>query len=152
MSVDNLSKEIKDFEKMTKAVFTLSDAVRDGLLKKQTVKELDTSIELKKKEIEGLDKEKASVKATITSEKAKAKVIVSDAKKKADDIVSQANEDSAAAVKEAKAKVAAERQKVKELGVSIQKLQEDESSIKLSIVKEEKKIGSAKEKLRSLLG
>jgi hypothetical protein len=48
--------------------------------------------------------------------------------------------------------VAAERQKVKELGVSIQKLQEDESSIKLSIVKEEKKIGSAKEKLRSLLG
>jgi hypothetical protein len=98
MSVDNLAKEIKDFEKMTKAVFTLSDAVRDGLLKKQTVKELDTSIELKKKEIEGLDKEKASVKATITSEKAKAKVIVSDAKKKADDIVSQANEDSAAAV------------------------------------------------------
>ena len=151
MSADKLAKELQQFERMTKAVLTVGEAVKEGMLKKQTLKNLESSIEEKLGKSKKLDQELKELELKIDLAKSDAKAIILEAKGEVKDIL-----DGAAAEvdliksegRKAKSKLSTsikERSKAKEI------LEGELLSITKEIANQKGNLEAAKKKIRSLI-
>jgi F0F1-type ATP synthase membrane subunit b/b' len=152
MSIDKLTKELNDFEKMTKAVVTIGEAVKEGLLKKQHLSQLEELSGKKSGEIDSLNEEIGRINKKISNKRASASDIISKAEKSADDIIIQAMAEAKVIVEKAKAQEKKSRDVVRELADEAKSLEAKNASVDLENSKVEKKVNSAKEYLRSLAG
>jgi predicted nucleic acid-binding Zn-ribbon protein len=151
MSADKLSKELQQFERMTRAVLTVGDAVKDGLLKQQTLDQLDAGIVAKKDEVAVLEKEKADLKSKISSDSVKAKGIIEKANTEAEDILARTKIENASLKTAAKEDVSAAKQKVSALRKETEELDKLRLSLEKDIAKQEKTFNEAKDKFLSVL-
>ena len=149
---DKLAKELQQFERMTRAVLTVGDAVKDGLLKKQTLDALDKGIEAKDAKSKTLDASIIEAKGLLAEIETAASGVMAKAEKQAIEIVETAKLTHDTLIADATKEAAAASRALSVVKEQISGLEKTREDLKVAIANEEKKVGAAKDTLLKSLG
>lgn len=151
MSADKLAKELNQFERMTRAVMTVGEAVQEGMLKKQHLDGLEKGIKLRKAESEKLNDEIAKAKIDVKDVNGKAKGVLEKAQDEALNVIEQAKSDAKLIVSDAKDDAKEHKKKANDSKDIVFKLEKQKSSLERELLVQQEKIDGVKMKLRLLL-
>ncbi len=151
MSADNLAKDLAQFERMTRAVITVGEEVKGGLIKKQNLENLEKSIAQKQAEMADIEKAKEALEQGVIDRTAATKDIIKKAEEQAAAIVTEAKEKAAVLVLGGKEKAATLNKNIQGLTGEVAELEGAKKALIRGIADEEKKINTLKDQLRKLV-